>query len=337
VEKMRRRITSNGMITPATNGAIQGMGGTIGERLLRNNMELHSPGMRRNSLLRKDEWLALDSALVGLRPKTINGIFDLMVRGLVYPLGNIGVVIAEWERIYDVQDAEFSMTPETQALEDTLSFDSESVPVPIIHKDFRYELRRLTAARNNGTQLDTTHQEYAGTKVWEAIEGMLFNGVTMKLGTRQIYGYTSYPHRITGSLTAAWDGTATPAEMLADVHAMLAAGAAKELSGPYVLYVPLGWLESMREDYNAESGKTVMQRILQNPEIEAIKPTIKLTNSVVMVEMARKTVDMAVASDIVNVEWDERGGMSTRFKVMAAMAPRLKVDGDGTSGIIHYS
>jgi hypothetical protein len=194
--KNETKITSNGMITPATNGAIQGMGGTIGERLLRNNMELHSPGMRRNSLLRKDEWLALDSALVGLRPKTINGIFDLMVRGLVYPLGNIGVVIAEWERIYDVQDAEFSMTPETQALEDTLSFDSESVPVPIIHKDFRYELRRLTAARNNGTQLDTTHQEYAGTKVWEAIEGMLFNGVTMKLGTRQIYGYTSYPHRL---------------------------------------------------------------------------------------------------------------------------------------------
>jgi hypothetical protein len=324
------------LIVPATSAFF----GTIAQRLVANGMKLDGKGMRANTMLRKDEWKQIDRVLVDLRPKTINAAYDLIGKGLTHPLGNIGVVMAEWEKILDINPAEVSMNPLTQGQEDSLGYELDSVPIPIIHKDFRYDLRRLLSARNNGTALDTTHQQFASTKVWEAIEDMLINGVSLKVQTAPIYGYRTQPDRITGDLTASWL-TATPTQIVGDVHAMLADAHDVEVSGPFTLYIPLPWMDPLNEDYILQATsevamKTVLDRILQNAEIEAVKPTTALTADTVMVEMSKNTVDMAIASDIVNIQWDEYGGLQTRFKVMAAMAPRLKVDGDGTIGIIHY-
>jgi uncharacterized linocin/CFP29 family protein len=312
---------------------------SIMRSLMANGMKLDDPSMRVNAtLLRKDEWLALDNNLIELRDKWLGGVNDLIQRGLTYDLGNIGVSIAEWERINDITDATVSMSPRTGAQEDTVSFDIDGVPVPLIHKDFRFDIRRLTAARNNGSQLDTTQQMAAGKKVFEAVEDMLFNGyASLTFKSYTIYGYRTFPDRATGSLTADWDGTATGEQMVADVIAMLAKMDTLRAKGPFVLYVPIAWMDPFREDFKANSDKTVLQRILQFEEIEKVQPTEALTSDVVLVEMSRQTVDLAVASDIVNVPWETLGGFEQRFKVIGSMVPRLKVDGRGDCAIVHYS
>jgi len=312
---------------------------SVMRRLLVNNMELDSVGMRTNSLLRKDEWLLLDRTLVELRKVTLNAVEDLISRSLTYNLGNIGVVMAEWERINDITPATISMSPSSQAREDTLTFDLDGVPVPLIYKDFRYDIRRIMAARNHGTSLDTLQSEAASKKVFQAIENMLFNGVSLNVSGRLIYGYFTFPSRVTGTLAGgAWDGTATAAQILTDVQAVLAQADLLESDGPYSFYVPLNWMKSLREDYKAESERTLLKRILDNEEIAAIKPSSQITNDhLSVVEMSRQTVDIAIASDVVNIQWDEVGGMETRFKVIGSMVPRLKVDGNGICPIFDWS
>jgi uncharacterized linocin/CFP29 family protein len=305
--------------------------------LVQNKMKLDSPGMRVNStLLRKDEWLAIDRNLVELRDKIFNGVADLISRGLVSDLGNIGVTIAEWERINDIEDAEVSMSPRSGAQEDTVSFDIDGVPVPLIHKDFRFDIRRLMAARNNGTQLDTTQQMMAGKKVFEKIEDILFNGHTISLKGYNIYGYRTHPERVTDSLTAAWDSS-NPTNILLDVKNLLLAADTIRSTGPFVIYIPIGWAHALRDDYKADTERTVLTRILQHQEIVAVKATEALTSDLVMVEMSRQTVELAKASDIVNIPWQTLGGMEERFKVMGAMVPKIKVDGRGDIAVFHWS
>ena len=58
-----------------------------------------------------------------------------------------------------------------------------------------------------------------------------------------------------------------------------------------------------------------------------------------MVQMTREVVDLAIGSDIQNIEWNAMGGLVAHYKVLGAMAPRLKWqykdDGTQVSGIYH--
>ncbi len=53
----------------------------------------------------------------------------------------------------------------------------------------------------------------------------------------------------------------------------------------------------------------------------------------------RDVVDLSVAAPLTTVQWDEMGGMIQNFKVMAAMAPRIKIprSANANTGLVHYS
>jgi hypothetical protein len=58
---------------------------------------------------------------------------------------------------------------------------------------------------------------------------------------------------------------------------------------------------------------------------------------VLLVQLTSDVVDLPVGQDITTVEWDTKGGLQMHFKVMAAMAPRMKSDANGNTGIVHYT
>jgi hypothetical protein len=55
--------------------------------------------------------------------------------------------------------------------------------------------------------------------------------------------------------------------------------------------------------------------------------------SAVLVQMTRDVVDLAVGVDVSTVQWETRGGFTQHFKIFTAIAPRVKSDFDGKSGI----
>jgi len=293
-------------------------------------------GMQHNALLRKDEWLELDTAVLETVKTSLVGIEDLIGAGLTRPLGGLGTLLSGYEQLGDMTEADVSMDADVPGEEDVTEFDTQYVPVPIIHKDFRISLRKLEASRKMGETLDVTQARAATRVVREKIEDMLFNGHAKQLGGYTIKGYTNATYRMTG--TAVGDfGTA--GNGYKTMVKALNQAAALGYNGPFNVYIATtqyGELLNLLGSVNDYNELTVISR--QLPEIASVKRCFNLTaGQLVMVQMNSETVDLAVAEDIAPVQWDEMGGMLTKFRVMAALVPRVKFDANNHTGILHYT
>lgn len=291
--------------------------------------------LRTNALLRKDEWKELDDAVQDVAREQLNGVADLQAAGLTQTLGGLGTLISEYEQIGDMSSADVDMAGETGGEEDTIAFTLIGVPIPIIHKDFRINIRRLEASRRSGDSLDTTQAQVAARKVRDELEDMLFNGEPIIVGGNNIYGYTDHPDRNTDT-GSTW---ATLTNVYTDVNTWVSLCEAAGYFGPWGLYVARDQYAEAREVHTDGSGQSGIARVLENiPGLNFFKASDRLTaGEAVLVTLLRDVVDLAMAQNIITVQWSEMGGMITRFKVFAAMAARIKSDSAANSGITHGS
>ena len=301
--------------------------------------EFHVNMLRTNNILRKEEWKAFDEAVVDVFRHNLVAIEDLRAAGLTRNLGGLGTMIDEWEMMSDMEEATADMSGITPGQRSQPEFELAGVPIPIIHKDFQINIRRLLASRKLGAALDTTMAEVAARKVRDKLDDMVFNGLP-EIRSKQfvVYGYTTFPWRNQMPLSGVWG--ATGSDPVADVLAMLDVSSDNNCFGPYQLYIPRGFWANLYADYDVTKPGTIAERILQIPDIRGIKQTASLdgaaaTAEVVLVQLTRDVVDLAIGQDVTNVEWETLGGMQTNFKVMCAMAPRLKRDEEGRCGIVH--
>ena len=291
------------------------------------------------AMLQYDEWRDIDRRVIGVFTERIQAVADLMSAGLTHPLGNIGLTISLWDKVSDMTGADVSMSGVTEGEEDTPAYETDQVPVPIVHKDFRVNLRRLEGSRRMGEAIDVTAGALAARVVAEKNEDLLLSGSPIKVEGGVIYGYTNHPDRNTVDMTEQWTAAGkTGAEIVADVQAMLAAARADNRHGPFVLYIPGEYEGKLDDDYNPATSdtRTIRQRLLQLEGISRIAVLDRLANhNVLLVQLDRDVVDWAMAQDVTTVQWEVQGGMQQRFKVMTIGAPRVKADFDGRSGIVH--
>ena len=299
---------------------------------------LNINALRTNDLLRKDEWQALDTAVIEVQRQRLNGIADLQNRGLTRNLGGLGVLIDQYEQMSDMGGADVDMSGEAEGDEDTLAYNLANVPIPIIHKEYRINKRRLEASRKLGQAIDTTQAEVASRKVRDKSEEILFKGASgIVVNGNSLYGYTNHPQRVTGGVTAAWTNESSR-DILADVESMLSDADANFFFGPFMLYVPTSYWSVLRSDYKSYSERTFLERLRQYSEIADVKPADVLpADNIVMVQMTRDVVDLAIGQSVTNVEWMSKGNMVSHYKVMAAWAPRIKSDYNGNCGVVHYT
>jgi uncharacterized linocin/CFP29 family protein len=302
--------------------------------LLASGLNINS--LRTNTLLRKDEWELLDARVVEIAANTLRGIADLRAAGLTVPLGGLGVLVSQYETVSDMTDASVNMAAEVDDEEDRINYTLVGVPVPIISKSFRIDIRSLSASRMHGGLLDTTHVDTATRKVAEMLEYILFNGSTIVQRGQVVYGYTNHASRNTVSGGADW-GTAT--NIIPNFNAMLGALIVDNMYGPYKLYLhPDQYVQTFA--LNASTSVPIIRTMESMPGMGpgSIQPTNYITaGQGVLVAMNRDVVDLAIGQDILPVEWDTKGGLTTRWKVLAAMIPRVKADAGGRSGIAHIS
>lgn len=330
------------LILPSQGGATAH--GSVAENLLANGK--NPAALRTNDVLRKDEWELLDRAVVQIARERLIATQDLFERDLILNVPNgMGITVVQHQEQSEFIAAEMTMDGVTRSNYDLLRFDLVSTPLPIIHRDFQLTARHLAASRNGGIPLDTSGIEEATRQVSEKIEDVLFNGQTSGdvLGfgssSAQLFGYTNRTNRNTITLAQNWDASGkTGEEILADVLSMITAAQADRMYGPYMLYVPTAYWVPLMDDFKANSDKTILQRLRELPNIIDVKVADKLTaNNVLLVQMTRSNVDMAVGMQPTVVRWEEQGGMVINFKVMAIMVPRIKLDYGNRSGVVHLS
>lgn len=307
--------------------------GTPAQRLLNNGMNLSS--LRTNATLRYDEWKELDTAVINAFELRLNGIADLRSRGLTKTLGGMGVLVSMYNRLSQMSAAEMSMWASTDAEQGRVLADLVSIPVPVFFKEFQLDIRFIDSWRRGGGSIDTEQATAAGRVVAEKMEEVLFNGNTTVYGGMPIYGYRTHPSRNTTS-GSDW-GTAT--NIYANITTMINGLIADGAPGPFVLYLHTDQYVQTLAISDTTRALNEMQVALANiPGLESIKFSDKMTaGEAVMVSMDPMTVDLAVAEDLMPVEWESQGGLTTHYRAMTVAVPRVKADYEGRSGIFHMT
>lgn len=209
------------------------------------------------ALLRYDEWKDIDRKVIGIATQRLTGVADLISRGLTHNLGGLGVSMALWQMSSDMTEADISMSGASKGDDDTVAFETKQVPVPIVHKSFTLDIRRLEASRRMGESLDTLQASIAARVVAEKTEDMLFSGAAIQVDGNTIYGYTTFPGRNTVQMGTPWSALPQSEndQIVEEVNEMLAAARADRYYGPFVLYIPGDYEAKMDEDYRANGDQ----------------------------------------------------------------------------------
>lgn len=300
--------------------------------------------------LRRDEWKRLDDVVQKIAETRLNGIQDLIDRGLTYDLGNgFGTTVLEWHDVSDALEAELTMDAITRGKNDRVEFQHNYLPLPIIHVDYEINARVLASSRNNGIPLDTTMAERGGRKVAEKLEQMLFTNTDYAYGEldsrsrNKIYSYVNHPDRNQVTLSVGWDDSAkSPKQILDEVRSLKQASINAKHYGPWMVYIPTAYETVMDQDYedtgNTSSQITVRERLMKLDGIMGIKIVDTLpADNVVLVQMTSDVVRLVRGMGIQNVQWGEEGNMVTKYKVMTIQVPQIRSDANGASGLVHLA
>ena len=289
--------------------------------------------------LRKDDWVALDTAILKAAQPRLKAVGDLRAAGLEYGLTNgLGRTVLEYERMSDISPASVTMDGLERGKNDRPVFDLVNLPLPITHSDFEFSARQIAASRNGGSPLDTTMAELAARKVSEKIEQTLLgNAAGTVFGGGTVQGYTNYTPRITTvTLTDPTDSGWTPSILVGEVLDMVAASMAAYHYGPWQLYYGPAWSRYMNDEYKAESNDTMLTRLARIDNIRGVSMLDYLEDfDLVLVQFTPDVVRIVNGMDITTVQWESNGGMLLHFKVMAIMVPQLRCDINNKTGIVH--
>lgn len=295
------------------------------------------------AVLRREEWMALDAAILGIAEQRLTGINDLVSRGLVYNLGNaMGTTVLESHTVSDAMEADLTMDGVTRSKGDRPVFGTTYLPIPIIHVDYEINTRVLAASRSLGNALDTTSAERAARRVAEKLEDMLFQDTVWSFGGGTIYSYTKYPDRelLTLSTYGNWASTGTTgAKIVESVLAMKQASINNYFYGPWVLYIPTNFETRLDNDYDATTpGTTIRERIMKIAGIQDIKVIDRLASSnVLLVQTTSDVVRLVRGMGLTNVQWSTEGNFVNKYKVLTIQVPQIRSDYNGRTGIIHMS
>ena len=309
--------------------------GDVATRLMQSGFNINS--LRTNAVLRKDEWSQLDTALIEVARKRLPLVTALVGAGLTFNIGNgLGTTILEWEQVSDMEPADVSMSGVTRGEQDTLEYTLQSMPLPIIHKDFTINIRKLEASRTLGQPLDTAQAALAGRLVAEATEEMVILGHATRVGTAEIFGLDTVPNSQAVTITDLWDTTTAAVDYVVDVLAAIAALESDFMYGPYALVINYTTKNRMQNDYIATdiTGKTIMDRVR---DIDGISTVIAshdvAANTAYVFQMTSDVIDEVIGLQPTTVQWETQGGMQMHFKVMSIMIPRLRFTRTLQSGV----
>jgi uncharacterized linocin/CFP29 family protein len=322
----------------------RGKGGMVGDgavagRLLKANFNINA--LRTNDTLLYDEWKDIDKVVVKAAQERLVGVKQMMARGLTYNVPDgLGKTVLSWQDQSDISDATVSIDARVTSDRDRPEYGISYMPLPVIHKDFSFNIREIHAARNGSMPLDTTMAEMAARKVAEMAEQMFFQGYSSyNFGGGTIYGIEDYPYVNSGSLSAGWaDSDATGQSIIGDVSAMKQALIDAKHYGPYGLWVPTAYETKLDEDYTTNYPVTIRERLAKISNLSFVEVADKMTSTKVsLVQLTADVLRVVVGLEIVTVEWDSEGGMQKNFKVMAIMLPQPRKTQEDDCGIAVYS
>lgn len=302
-------------------------------------------GIQVHSTLRKDEWEMLDAMVVESGKELLVGVQHLRNAPGLLRSESIAVSLAQYNKMSLMPPAMLSMNPLADAERGRVDFTLAGVPVPFAFEDFQLDIRTMEASRRLGSSLDLTQGAEAAYQVALAWETLLFNGTpalaitdrTNVLNT--VYGYTTHPDRNTGVATGDWGDAANgPLYALNTVQNMKRVLRTDRFYGPYWLYINDHNWADIGTVMSALNTRRVLEVLMADPELTLVANSPRLdSGEIVMVDPKPRTVQWVEEAMIRPVEWDEKGGLGSNFRVIGAGAPLIKSTDVGQCGVAHFT
>jgi len=297
---------------------------------------------RANAQLQKDEWISLDERLIQIAQKELVVVNDLREAGLTIN-EDLSTLIHEWQGTNEFSGPDIDMGAETSSSEDGSTFSLHGVPLPIVHKSFHIPHRHLLASRERGTGLDTSNQSKAARKVSEGLDSLVFDGWTGQVEGYDVPGLRTHPDRNTTTGNNWTDENTGTDEIRDDVIGLVETLEDNEygpMGEPAWVYFGRGaWQELRRRDTGTDQERGLLERLTNEfGDVLDMRqaPTLPDGEAVCFLP-TEDVVELAVASDMQNVEWESNDGFVTHMKVMASMTPVIKSDDAAQSGVVHMT
>jgi uncharacterized linocin/CFP29 family protein len=280
-----------------------------------------------NNTLREDQTREIEEALTRVARRDLVATARLRAAGLTSPLAKgIGATTFEFDRVSPVGEATQGMSILNLGDRDLVTFARTAIPVPVTASQFRMDARHQAAGRGMGEPVDVTNVEEHTRAVAEKLDDTLTNGSAVVLGGNGLPGYTNFSSRSQHSFSdGPWTTASALSAAVTDVLAMRQALRNNGFSGPYDLHLPSNFDGVIDEDYKAESDRTLRERLQAIDGVSNIFVNPSLADSnVLLVQMTRSVVQMAVGQDITVVTWDEMGGLAGNWAILAVLTYALK-------------
>lgn len=285
-----------------------------------------------------DAWKIFDDVVIeGLRDNlTLVSAIRSAVPDFTLPDG-MAHTILQYQTRSKIRGATISMDPVRRSEADRPQSDIAYLPLPIIHQDFDFTAREVSASRQGVMPLDTDTAEQATISIAELLEDLVAGTVgTFTYGGGTIYGLLNFSSRSTKTDMTVPTGSNNET-VLSEFLTMRQTLINNRHLGPFIWFVNKQWTQFLDTDFKANGDKTLRQRILDLGDISDIItvdrfPTTKYRNA--LVEMKARTIRMVVGMEPQTVQWDSAGGFMKHWKVMTLQVPQLRADTDGTTGIM---
>lgn len=290
--------------------------------------------------LRHEDFMTIRDRIVEVRRRSLNGIEDLMGAALTFDAA-LSDQLVGFENLNEFQEAEQDMNPNSYQNNDTV-FSESYVPNPITHQSFSVPWRQQGFDYKRSLGMRESIRQVA-----ERLENTLFNGnsdIVIRFNDTNfpIYGYTNHPNRGQGTISDWTDNTNNDKivdETVEQIGKMWA-GQGGVRDNSVMMYVANDIWTLFQKDYRKGfPSKTIKDRLMDITQINNIKPAEKLADGqVVLVEMDARTIELAVASDIITVPHLKTNPMQPQvLTTYAAMVQQIKVDSNSQTGIRHLT
>lgn len=305
-------------------------------------------GQANASTLLRDEWKYIDSAIGVARQKKMAFVNWLVSKGCVIDIPNgLGVTQYEWQNIGSLSGADLSMDGLKQGDTDRVEYSSATMPLPIISKNWRLNLRYLEESRRKGMPMDTYFMSETARIVAQFTENMMINGTgNFKYAGDTLYGLLDSPNveamtAGNGLFTVAWDdATATGSGILKDLLAMVRKQNDNLHYGPFSLWLPQKYQTALALDYSTDYKGTIAMRLMETGTLSDInysdyfKQDSSNKDRIVLIDANKENIAVVRGMEFRDFEWNSLGGWVMEHKVAGIYAPLIRKDAGSKTGIV---
>lgn len=270
-------------------------------------------------------WEEIDEEVIRAYEQEAKLIQDIRDMGLTTN-HDIGNLFSSYRQTSLMNDAEVDMSGEVLGDEDRVDYKTNTVPVPVVHKEFRVGWRE---SANANTSQDNIAE--ATRAVTRAMEALAWGGSDFTVEGNEILG-------IKDSTTSGdWGGSgdwATPSNAYTEVIDAMQTLDSNGFGGPYNLYVDESYMADLM-GLRSNTTQNYVEIIENLDDINAVRFTDNAdADDAYLVSMSRRSIDLAISQWISPVNWDmDNQGRVTQYQVFAVAAPRIKKDYAGNFGV----